>query len=98
MAEKSSSPLFEGISLYKKGDYTSALTFFISLPENSGIDNIELAYYIGLCYAKLERYEDALLYLEQVVTGGQKLERIQQCRFLLAVIYTKSGRKRLANF
>ena len=31
MAEKSSSPLFEGISLYKKGDYTSALTFFISL-------------------------------------------------------------------
>ena len=98
MAEKSSSPLFEGISLYKKGDYTSALTFFISLPENSGIDNIELAYYIGLCYAKLERYDDALLYLEQVITSETQSPRVLQCRYLLAVIYCLSGRKKLADF
>ena len=98
MAEKSSSPLFEGISLYKKGDYTSALTFFISLPENSGIDNIELAYYIGLCYAKLERYDDALLYLEQVITSETQSPRVLQCRYLLAVIYALIGKKRLADF
>ena len=98
MAEKSSSPLFEGISLYKKGDYTSALTFFIALPENSGIDNIELAYYIGLCYAKLERYDDALLYLEQVITSETQSPRVLQCRYLLAVIYALIGKKRLADF
>lgn len=87
-----------GIELYNQKKYSDALTFFLALPENSGADGNDVAYYLGLCYAKLKRYEDALLYLEQVVTGGSKLNRISQCRYLLAVIYTLSGRKRLANF
>lgn len=90
--------LKDGISLYKKGDYNGALAFFLALPEDSEVNNIELAYYIGLCYAKLEHYDDALLYLEQVVTGGLELERVLQCRYVLAVIYANSGRKRLAEF
>ena len=90
--------LQEGISLYRKADYNAALAFFLSLPEDSEINNIELAYYIGLCYAKLEHYDDALLYLEQVVTGGLELERVLQCRYVLAVIYANSGRKKLAEF
>ena len=90
--------LSQGIDLYNQKNYTDALAFFLSLPGDSGADGLEVAYYLGLCYAKLRRYEDALLYLEQVVTGGQQLERVQQCRFLLAVIYALSGRKRLANF
>ena len=90
--------LREGIAKYKNADYNGALAFFLSLPESDGIDNIELAYYIGLCYAKLEHYDDALLYLEQVVTGGAELDRVLQCRFLLAIIYTLSGRKKLADF
>ncbi len=96
MAEKNI--LSEGITLYQKKDFTGALTFFISLPENPEIDNIELAYYIGLCYAKLERYEDALLYLEQVVTAEEESDRVLQCRYLLAVIYAMTGKKRLADF
>ena len=36
--------------------------------------------------------------MEQVVTSGTHIERVQQCRFLLAVIYSLSGRKRLASF
>ena len=96
MAEKS--VLSEGITLYQKKDYAGALTYFISLPEDSDVDNIELAYYIGLCYAKLERYDDALLYLEQVVTADKQAQRVLQCRYLLAVIYAMSGRKRLADF
>ena len=96
MAEKNI--LSEGISLYQKKDFTGALTFFLSLPDDAEADHIELAYYIGLCYAKLERYDDALLYLEQVVTSGTHLERTLQCRFLLAVIYALSGRRRLADF
>ena len=90
--------LKDGIAMYNNGDYNGALAFFLSLPEDSEINNIELAYYIGLCYAKLEHYDDALLYLEQVVTGGLELERVLQCRYVLAVIYANSGRKKLAEF
>lgn len=90
--------LSEGVSLYKKQDYAGALAFFLSLPADIAIDKIEVAYYLGLCYAKLQKYDDALMFLEQVVTSGTQLERILQCRFLLAVIYALSGRKRLADF
>lgn len=88
----------QGVLLYKQKKYADSLAFFLALPQDTGIDGIELAYYIGLCYAKLERYDDALLYLEQVVTSGTELERVLQCRFLLAVIYALSGRRRLAEF
>ena len=82
--------LGQGISLYRQKSYTGALSFFLSLPVDCGADKNEIAYYLGLCYAKLQRYDDALLYLEQVVTSGTHLERTLQCRFLLAVIYALS--------
>ena len=94
----------EGISLYTKGNYTAALTYFLSLPDDCGADPVELAYYLGLCYSKLKRYDDALLYLEQVVTASydkdsfSNQDRVLQCRYLLAVIYCLSGRKKLADF
>ena len=97
--------LSEGISLYNSGKYSASLSFFLSLPEDNSVDDIELAYYIGLCYSKLKRYDDALLYLEQVVTASGEIkqnekqaERLLQCRYLLAVIYCLSGRKKLAEF
>lgn len=98
--------LNEGIALYNHGKFSAALSFFLSLPEDDDIDDVELAYYIGLCYAKLKRYDDALLYLEQVVTASgdnssshkKEAERLLQCRYLLAVIYCLSGRKKLAEF
>ena len=90
--------LKEGVTKYRNADYTGALSFFLSLPDTDGVDNIELAYYIGLCYAKLEHFDEALLYLEQVVTGGAELDRVLQCRYILAVIYATSGRKKLAEF
>ena len=92
------SVLNEGEKLYKNKDYANALAFFLGIPSYSGIDKNEISYYLGLCYTKLEKYDDALLYLEQVVTSGSQLERVLQCRFLLAVIYAISGRKRLADF
>lgn len=88
----------EGVSLYKKKDFNGALTFFLSLPEDAEIDNIELAYYIGLCYAKLERYDDAMLYLEQVVTYSKDERRVLQCRYILAIVYTMTGKRKLALF
>lgn len=90
--------LSEGIKLYKEKNYSQSLAFFLGIPNESQIDKIEVAYYLGLCYTKLRQYDDALLFLEQVVTSGTQLERALQCRFLLAVIYAISGRKRLADF
>ena len=98
--------LNEGLLLYKSGDYSNALAYFISLPDDCGADPIDLAYYLGLCYSKLKRYDDALLYLEQVVTDSndkkslseKEQDRILQVRYLLAVLYCLSGRKKLADF
>ena len=87
-----------GIRMYSMKDYANSLAFFLSLPSDSEADKVEIAYYLGLCYAKLEKYDDSLMFLEQVVTSGAQLERVLQCRFLLAVIYAISGRKRLADF
>jgi tetratricopeptide (TPR) repeat protein len=61
-------------------------------------ENAELAYFLGLCYTKLERYDDALLYLEQVVTAGTDPLRIYQCRMTLAYIYAITKRSKLAEF
>ena len=72
-----SNVLIQGIELYNQKKYSDALAFFLALPSDSGVDSSETAYYIGLCYAKLNRYEDAMLYLEQVVTAGTHLERVQ---------------------
>ncbi len=90
--------LKEGIKLYNGGNYSDALAFFLSLPADDAIDKMEVAYFLGLCYTKLQNYDEALLFLEQVVTSGGQLARVLQCRFLLAVIYALSGRKRLADF
>ena len=90
--------LNEGKVLYAQKKYKKALAFFLGIPSDSAVDKKEVSYYLGLCYAKLEHYDDALLFLEQVVTTGGQLERVLQCRFLLAVIYALSGRKRLADF
>jgi tetratricopeptide (TPR) repeat protein len=64
----------------------------------SSEDQIELAYYLGLCYTKLSRFEDALLYLEQVVTGSKDVLRVYQCRLTLAYIYVITKRTKMAEF
>jgi tetratricopeptide (TPR) repeat protein len=90
----------EIIRLYDGGKYAQTLTQILALQEdsNSDAENIETAYYAGLAYMRLKRYEDALGYLEQVVTSGSSLDRVRQCRLLLAVVYTFTGRERLADF
>ena len=93
-----SNVLSQGIEFYNQKKYSDALTFFLTLSSETGADSLDVAYYLGLCYAKLSRYEDSLLYLEQVVTAGKDEDRVLQCRLILAVIYSLSGRKRLAVF
>jgi tetratricopeptide (TPR) repeat protein len=60
--------------------------------------NPELCYYLGLCYTQLEQFDEALLYLEQVVTTDLNILHIYQSRMILSYIYTKTGRFKLAEF
>ena len=92
--------LSEGIELYKQKRWNLALVELLRVdPELFGQDdNMELAYYLGLTYTKLERYDEALLYLEQVVTSGHDALRACQCRMALAYIYLITKRYRMAEF
>jgi len=90
----------EGIRLFRLKRWDKALEEFLKI-ETSGLepeDSLELAYYLGLCYTKLDRYDDALLYLEQVVTAETDPLRVYQCRLTLAYIYVISNRSKLAEF
>ena len=92
--------LSEGIRLFRLKRWELALAEFLRVKTDrfSPEDNVELAYYLGLCYAKLERFEDAMLYLEQVVTSGHDILRIYQCRMTLAYIYVVTKRSKMAEF
>ncbi|HBG36968.1 MAG TPA: tetratricopeptide repeat protein [Treponemataceae bacterium] len=90
--------LKDGISLYKQKKYTEALAFFLTVPDGDEEASLEIAYYLALCYMQLKKNEEAILYFEQVVTTASDLGRVRQARFLLAVLYSKTGRNRLADF
>jgi len=90
--------LKEGLQLYRQNRYEEALAVFLKISSEDTEINFDLAYYIGLCYASLLQYDDALVYLEQIITAGADIARVYQCRLILAFIYTKTGRGRLAEF
>jgi tetratricopeptide (TPR) repeat protein len=92
--------LREGIKLFRMKRWEPALRVFLSV-KGDDIDigeRDELAYFMGLCYTKLSRYDDALLYLEQVVTAGYDVLRVYQCRMTLAYIYVITDRTKMAEF
>ncbi len=86
-----------GLAFYRAKRYEKALDYFISL-EADPAEVPDLAYYLGLCYTKLEKFDEALLYLEQVVTNHDDFLHIYQCRMVLGYIYNITGRFRLAEF
>jgi tetratricopeptide (TPR) repeat protein len=90
----------EGIRLYgqKRWDLALAELLSINSEDFTPEESMELAYYLGLCYTKLKRYDDALLYLEQVVTSGHDLLRVYQCRMTLAYIYVVTKRSKMAEY
>ena len=90
----------EGTRLYRLKRWDMALKELLSVNAErfSPEENLELAYYLGLCYTKLERYDEALLYLEQVVTNGADPLRMYQCRMTLAYVYAITNRSKMAEF
>jgi tetratricopeptide (TPR) repeat protein len=92
--------LAEGKRLFGLKRWDLALKEFIKVKTEAFTleENTELAYYLGLCYTKLGRFDDSLLYLEQVITAGADPLRVYQCRMTLAYIYMVTHRSRLAEF
>ncbi|MDR2101673.1 MAG: tetratricopeptide repeat protein [Treponema sp.] len=90
----------EGMRLFRLKRWDLALQELLRVDAGSfnNSENTELAYYLGLCYTKLEQYDEALLYLEQVVTAGGDPLRVYQCRMALAYIYVKTRRAKMAEF
>lgn len=87
----------EGIRLLTQGRYQEALTEFLSADVESE-DYPELSYYLGICYTHLGQYDEALLYLEQVVTSEMSFLHVYQSRMILGYVYAVSARHRLAEF
>ncbi|MDR2742763.1 MAG: tetratricopeptide repeat protein [Treponema sp.] len=92
--------LGEGKRLFGLKRWDLALKEFLQVKADrfTPEENTELAYYLGLCYTKLGRFDDGLLYLEQVLTAGADPLRVYQCRMTLAYIYVITHRSRLAEF
>ncbi len=90
----------EGIKLYRMKKWDNALKEFLSKADEKLDDDEkpELNYYLGLCYTKLKQYDEALNFLEQVVTAGHDILRVYQCRMMLAYIYIITKRIKMAEF
>jgi tetratricopeptide (TPR) repeat protein len=86
-----------GIRDYNSKRYEKALAEFQSCDVDPA-ENSDLAYYIGLTLTKLEKYDDALVYLEQVVTTHKSFLHVYQSRMILGYIYAITRRYRLAEF
>jgi tetratricopeptide (TPR) repeat protein len=92
--------LQEGVRLFRLKRYDLALKelSMVDGSQFSSEEHAELAYYLGLCHTKLEHYEEALLYLDQVITGGRNVLRSYQCRMALAYIYVITRKTKMAEF
>jgi tetratricopeptide (TPR) repeat protein len=102
-SEKTGSPadrIQEGVAFFRMKYWDRALDEFLSADaaDFSHEEKIELAYYLGLCYTKLEKYDKALDYLEQVVTSNSDILRVFQCRMTLAYIYVITNRVKMAEY
>ena len=89
-----------GIRFFRMKNWSMALQEFLSKDTSdfNSDEKMEIAYYLGLCYTKLERYDEALSYLEQVVISGTDILRVFQCRMALAYIYVITKRLKMAEY
>lgn len=89
--------LESGIRLYHAHRFEQALEEFREA-ERELAPNPELDYYQGLALTQLGRHEEALLFLEKVVTSGFSFLHTMQSRMVLGYIYAITDRQRLAQF
>ncbi|MBN2626743.1 MAG: tetratricopeptide repeat protein [Spirochaetales bacterium] len=81
----------EGIQAYVDGRFEDALEQFL-LENTDPADDVELAYYMGLCYTRMDDYDTAQLYLNRVLEADFNLIRVYQSRMILSYIYAMTER------
>ena len=88
----------KGMRLYLTKRWEGALEEFLQIDSNhfDKEQKAELSYYLGLCCTKLERFDDALTYFEQVIAVDDSAIRVYQCRMIIAYIYIVTDRAPLA--
>lgn len=87
----------KGIKLYESGKYKEALRHFRSLQVDED-SYTAVSYYLGLCYTQLDQFDEALIYLDQVVAAAEDFAQVYQSRMLIGYIYASTGRYRLAEY
>ena len=86
----------EALELIEGRDFESAVRILLAM-EDAESHPLH-SYYTGLCYTHLERYDEALLYLEQVAGNQLDFVHLFQVRMILGYVYSITDRKRLAEF
>ena len=88
----------KGMRLYLTRRWEGALEEFLQVDAKSfdSQQKAELAYYLGLCCTKLERFDEALTYFEQVIAADGSPLRVYQCRMIIAYVYIVTNRAPLA--
>jgi len=89
--------LLEASRRYAQKDFLGTLEALGNI-DATDKNHLDLAYYLGLAHSRLGHWDEALLYLEQVVTGSDEILRVFQCRLALSLVYSITGRSRLAEY
>lgn len=89
--------LKETARLYASGSWQAALDSLVSV-DSTDENHLDIAYFLGLSHARLGHWEEAMLFLEQVVTASEDFMRVCQCRLALAYAYAMTDRCRLAEY
>ncbi len=89
--------LEEATRRFGEREWLAAIEALSSVEANED-NQSDIAYLLGLSHARLSHWDEALLYLEQVVTADPDPARVSQCRLVLAYVYTMTGRHRLAEY
>ena len=76
--------------LYREGRYSAALETFFAEQTDPAEDS-ELAYYMGLCHARLHETDEAVRLLRQVLRNETHIVRLYQARMLLSWLLVEEG-------
>ena len=90
-------PLKKAVSLYNEKKYELALKELLKCDYNLDEDT-DLSYYLGLCYTRLKHFDEAVVFLEQVITTHPNVLYVYQCRMILCYIYSVTEQYKLAEF
>jgi len=78
----------DGKLLYREGQYSAALEAFSAAEVEP---NLDIAYFMSLCYARVGKIDAAIKLLRQVSLEEKDLIRLYQVRMLLSWLFIETG-------